>query len=76
MLDGKEVFNLKETIKEFTLELSRIALVAVLPILITSVESGNVDYKIIATVAVVAVLKAVDRALHESGVAEKGLTRF
>lgn len=67
---------MKETIKQFSLELLRVALVAALPILITSVESGNVDYKIVATVAVVAILKAVDRALHESGVAEKGLTRF
>ena len=67
---------MKETIKQFSLELLRVALVAALPIVIASAESGNVDYKIIATVAVVAVLKAVDRALHESGVAEKGLTRF
>lgn len=63
-------------IKDFTLELLRIALVAVLPILITSLESGNVDFRIVGTLAAVAVLKAVDRALHESGVAEKGLTRF
>lgn len=67
---------MKETIKQFSLELFRVALVAALPVVIASAESGTVDYKIVATVAVVAVLKAVDRALHESGVAEKGLTRF
>ena len=67
---------MKETIKEFSLELLRVALVAALPVVIASAEAGSVDYKVIGTIAVVAVLKAVDRALHESGVAEKGLTRF
>ena len=62
--------------KEFILELLRMATLAVLPVLIPALESGNVDYKVVATLVVVAVLKSIDRALHESKVAVDGITRF
>lgn len=67
---------MKDMIKDFTLELSRIALVAILPVLIASLENGDVDFKVLGVIAAIAVLKAIDRALHESGLAKKGLTRF
>lgn len=62
-------------VKEYLLELSRIALISALPVLIVSIESG-VDYKTILILISVAVLKAIDKGLHESKIAEKGLTRF
>lgn len=66
----------KEMLTEFSLEMGRIALVAVLPILITSLEAGKVDMKLVAVTGIVAVLKAVDRALYETGAVKKGLIRF
>lgn len=63
-------------LKEFLLELLRISLIAALPVIIASLEHGNLDLKVLAVAVALAVLRAVDRALHESGVAEKGITRF
>ena len=75
---------LTEAIKEFL----RVILLAVFPVLITGIESGTVDWKIIGTVASVAGLKFVDSALHERNkeqpkkeqnpgmLGEKGLTGF
>lgn len=63
-------------VKSFSIELARVALLAALPLLITSLEAGSVDWNAIGIVTAVAVLRAIDRALHESGVSEKGITRF
>lgn len=65
-----------EVAKPFVLELLRVGVIAVIPVAVISLESGNVDPQALAVVSAVAVLKALDRMLHESGVAEKGITRF
>lgn len=65
-------------IKEFL----RIGLISVLPVLIYQLENGSVDYKLLSVIGIVAILKAIDRTLHERGVETgnesltKGLTRF
>jgi len=64
----------EDFVKEFILELSRMAVLAALPVMVIALESG-LSLKASVVLIVVAVLKALDRALHESGIAEKGLTR-
>ena len=65
-----------DKIDDFVLELLRVALIAVLPILYLSLEAGKVDWRAIGLAGVIAVLRAIDRWLHEKGIAEKGITRF
>ena len=71
-----------QPIVEALKELLRVVLLATIPVIVTSVESGAVDAKIIATVALLAGLRFVDKWLHEKGKEEgdknlvKGLTRF
>ena len=65
-----------ETVKQFSLELARTAMIAALPVVIASLESNELDLKVFAVAVTIAVLRAVDRALHQSGIAEKGLVRF
>lgn len=79
---------MKQAIIEALKELLRVVLIAVLPILISSLESGKIDYKIILVTAAIALLRAVDKWMHEWGkneanknfdLAQKlkgGLTRF
>ena len=68
---------LVEAIKEW----ARVALIAAVPILISQLETGKVDWKVISVAAVIALLKALDKGLHlwgkeEGNAAETGLTRF
>lgn len=65
-----------EMVKPFVLELLRVAVIAVIPVAVVSLENGTVDPRALGVVAVVAVLKALDRMLHETGVAERGIVRF
>lgn len=60
---------------EFLKELGRISLISALPVLILALESG-VDWKTVAVLVAVAILKGLDKWLHKSGVAERGLVRF
>lgn len=65
---------LKEAIKEFV----RVILLAILPVIIASVESGELDPKVLVTVGLLAFLRFVDKYLHlnaPEGTAG-GLTRF
>lgn len=64
-----------ENVKQYLLELGRIGVLAAIPVLIVALESG-VDIKTILILVAVAVLKALDKMLHKSGIAEKGLARF
>jgi hypothetical protein len=63
-------------------ELLRVALLAVIPLLIDMLNSGEVNWKALGIVALIAVLRAVDKLLHETGKITKndnltlGLTRF
>lgn len=65
-------------VKEFL----RIGLIAILPVLIYQIENNSVDYKMITVLGIVAILKAVDKTLHERGKElgnenlTKGLVRF
>lgn len=64
--------NVKEAIKEGL----RVVVLAVIPILIDSVTRGSVDVRLIVITAIVAGLRFVDKWLHESETATKGITRF
>lgn len=63
-------------------EVARIALLAVLPVAIEQLGNGGVNMKTLAIIAMVAVLRFVDKVLHESGKINenpqllKGLTQF
>jgi len=69
---------LLESLKEF----GRIALIAIIPILISQLESGKIDWKIMVIAGAIAVLKAIDKGIHVYGKEtnnksiEKGLVRF
>jgi hypothetical protein len=76
-----------EALKKALLELGRVVIIAVLPIIITSVEQGKIDWKVIGIAAIIATLKGIDKFIHEIGVAKEeetgepskyitGLTRF
>lgn len=73
----RNLWNAKrKVVLEFVKESGRIALVAALPVAIPMIETGELNWYVIGTVALVAVLKGVDRSLHQTGVAEKGIVRF
>ena len=63
-------------------ELGRIALIAIIPIMIDGLLKGIIDWRLIGISALIAVLKAIDKFLHKLGVQEDndsltlGLTRF
>lgn len=63
-------------------ELARIAVLAALPLIIASLETGVIEWKAITLVAVIAVLKAIDKAVHKYGeqtgnvTLKRGLTQF
>lgn len=60
----------------------RVVVLAIVPVLITSLEQGSVDWKVIGVAGALAFLRFVDKWLYlqgkESGnaVVEGGLTRF
>lgn len=69
---------MKESIIEALKEGARVVLLAIVPLLIVSLESGVFDWKLIGTVAGLALLRMIDKFLHErspEGVSG-GLTRF
>lgn len=63
-------------------ELARVAVLAVLPLVIASLEVGEIDWRLIAFTAAVAVLRAIDKAVHKYGeqtgntTLSRGLTQF
>lgn len=73
---------MREAIKNATAELLRVVLLAVVPVLIVAVEDGQVDWRIVGTVAFLAALRFVDKLLHKWGESKGnrtlmgGLTRF
>lgn len=75
--------ELKEALKE----LGRVVVLAVIPVLIASLENWEIDWKVVAVVGGIAALRFIDKYLHqlglqkESGSGEEskltlGLTRF
>lgn len=71
-----------ETLLEAGKEALRVVLLAVIPVLVTSLEKNEVDLRLLAVVGSVALLRAVDKWLHEWGkindddMVSKGITRF
>lgn len=57
-------------------ELARIAIIAVVPILISGLEAGALDWKLILVSAIIAILKAVDKFVHKSDLKANGLIPF
>ena len=77
----------KEALIKALKELGRVALISIIPLVITSVEKGVIDYKAIGVVAAIACLKFIDKLLHEVGLESEeetgetsklttGITRF
>jgi hypothetical protein len=71
-----------EALKKALLEGLRVIVIAILPILISSIESGMVDFRLLAMTGSVAFLRFVDKWIHEIGKEsgddrlKLGLTRF
>ncbi len=72
----------KQVLFEAGKELARVVLLAILPVLIISLEKGDVDWRAVGLAGSVALLRAVDKGLHELGkvidsdMLTKGLTQF
>lgn len=49
----------------------RIVILAVIPVLVLGLESGNLDVKAISIVGIIAGLRFVDKFLHEKGKDDK-----
>jgi len=68
--------------KEAAKEALRVCLVAVIPVLIDSLNAGSINFRAVGIIAMIALLRLVDKYLHESGKVlgdanmTKGLTRF
>ena len=81
-----EVKNMKKPLIEALKEMGRVVAIAVLPVLISGLEKGAIDAKVLAVVGAVAGIKFVDKLLHAIGKEKstakkedkllKGLTRF
>lgn len=70
-----------EALREAFKELLRVVVLAAIPILVTGLESGYIDYRVLSTVVIIAGLKFIDKLLHETGKDKNnslktGLTRF
>lgn len=49
----------------------RVVILAVIPVLVLGLESGNLDVKAVSIVGIIAGLRFVDKFLHEKGKEEK-----
>jgi len=67
----KELSPAFEAVKE----LLRIAILASAAVLVDGLQKGHVDWKLVGVSALIAVIKAIDKYFHKSGV-EKGIFRF
>lgn len=54
----------------------RVVALAIIPVLADSLGRGEVNIQLILVTGAIAFLRFIDKWLHNSGVAEKGLTRF
>lgn len=69
---------MKQSIIEALKEAGRVVVLAIIPVVIDSLSKGSVDWKVIAVAGVIALLRFLDKFLHEEApVGEAGgLTRF
>lgn len=74
--------KLSKPIIEASKEALRVVLLSIIPVLVTQLELGKVDYKVLSIVGLLALLRWLDKFLHEVGKTKegsrltKGLTRF
>ncbi len=74
--------KIKQPLIDATAELFRVMVLAVIPVLIASLENDSIDWRVIGVVALIAGLRWIDKFLHKFGeanenkVLEAGLTRF
>lgn len=74
--------KLSKPVIEASKEALRVVVLSIIPVLITQVELGMVNYKVVAVVGLLALLRWLDKFLHEVGKTRedspltKGLTRF
>lgn len=75
---GKDYMS--QALKDSIAELGRVVVLSIIPVLVASVDAENGSFSInphvIAAVAFLAALRFLDKWLHKSGVAVKGLSRF
>lgn len=55
---------------------ARVAVLAVIPVLIDSLGRGEVNWTLVLVTGATALLRFLDSYLHKSGIAQKGITRF
>lgn len=73
---------MKQALIEALKEALRVVLIAVLPIIISGLENGSIEPKLVVVTAIIALLRFIDKALHEVGKSLenenmiKGITRF
>ncbi len=73
---------MKTLVLEFGKEFLRIFILAIIPVAVSQLESGKIDYRLLIVGGIIAVLKAVDKSLHEVGKKEenvqltKGIVQF
>jgi len=70
-------------IVEAVKEAGRVAVLAVIPVLIVALQENKFDWRIIAVTMAVAILRSIDKWMHETGKEDisrtnlvGGLTRF
>ena len=67
---------MSESVKKAIKEALRIVILAIIPIIIDGINQGEVNYILVISAGVIALLRFIDKLLHETGIAEKGITRF
>lgn len=73
---------MRDAIMEGVKEALRLGVLAIIPVLITGLNNGEIDWQLVATVGLIAILRFVDKTLHQLGKEKnnemliKGLTRF
>ncbi len=71
--------DVKKTALEAVKEAGRVVLLAILPVLVTSLEKNQLDWRSVTFVAVLALLRGADKWVHEWGKVNgemKGITPF
>ena len=69
-----------EEVKKSVLDGLRVAVISMVAIILMGIDTqtGSVDinWQMVKVAGTISLLKSLDKWLHESGVAEKGITRF
>jgi len=72
------VIYTKNAIIEAIKEAGRVLVLAIIPVLIDSLSKGSIDWKLVAVTGAIALLRFIDKFLHENAPEGEagGLTRF